>query len=440
VIRDNSGTYSFNATLTSSWQRIVVSIPAAITNVQFTGGTGGCDATIYAAQLETGDIATDYIATTAAAVSVGPVANVPRLDYSGGASCPRLLLEPQRTNSVLWSEQINNAGWTNTNGATITTNIATAPDGYGGADGIQDTDGTSFKRVNQTISVSANSTATASVFVKKETTETNFGGLVLDFTGGSRMVFFVIMNAVNGTANNSTSSSGSVTIKIEDYGSYWRLIVTATDSGSNTNLLLQYFATISTSSTGGIDLGAGSVRTVWGFQLEIGAAYATSYIPTLGSASTRGSDGAGTSDVFGTTFTLDADFGLYWEGVINGNNTYPIFYSGGNYASGADFRSYLIYTSTQFNLFGVGEVLTATRTVALTAGTYYKILVKRVGSTIKWYVNGTEYANQGGTTTTTVKIRSLFGPTLGAPNHESVAQALIFQTTISDADAIALTA
>jgi hypothetical protein len=44
------------------------------------------------AQLETGDIATDYIATTSAAVSVGPVANVPRLDYLG-SSCPRLIVE-----------------------------------------------------------------------------------------------------------------------------------------------------------------------------------------------------------------------------------------------------------------------------------------------------------------------------------------------------------
>jgi hypothetical protein len=71
--------------------------------VQFftTDGTTSYDnGTIYIqdAQLETGDIATDYIATTSAAVSVGPVANVPRLDYLG-SSCPRLLLEPQRTNT-----------------------------------------------------------------------------------------------------------------------------------------------------------------------------------------------------------------------------------------------------------------------------------------------------------------------------------------------------
>jgi hypothetical protein len=131
------------------------------------GVPSGSTMYFWKSQVETGDIATDYIPTTTTAVSVGPVANLPRIDYTGGG-CGKLLLEPQRTNSVLWSEQINNAGWTNTNGATITTNIATAPDGYGGADGIQDTDGTSFKRVNQTISVSANSTATASVFVNSK--------------------------------------------------------------------------------------------------------------------------------------------------------------------------------------------------------------------------------------------------------------------------------
>jgi hypothetical protein len=57
------------------------------------------------AQIETGDIATDYIPTTTTAVSVGPVANLPRLNYpinsDGSVGCPSLLLEPQRTNRPL---------------------------------------------------------------------------------------------------------------------------------------------------------------------------------------------------------------------------------------------------------------------------------------------------------------------------------------------------
>jgi hypothetical protein len=114
---------------------------------------------IQAAQLETGDLATDYIATTSAAVSVGPVANVPRLDYLG-SSCPRLLLEPQRTNSILWSEQMNNWGPTNT---TVTTNVLVSPDGYQNADTIVINDSTS--RVSQNLSLGAG-TYTASVYAK----------------------------------------------------------------------------------------------------------------------------------------------------------------------------------------------------------------------------------------------------------------------------------
>jgi hypothetical protein len=59
--------------------------------------------------------------------------NVPRLDYLG-SSCPRLLLEPQRTNLYNYSEQLNQ--WTATN-ATVTANYAVSPDGYTNADRVQ---------------------------------------------------------------------------------------------------------------------------------------------------------------------------------------------------------------------------------------------------------------------------------------------------------------
>jgi hypothetical protein len=79
-----------------------------------TSGQAGYDGTNNAwlqnAQLETGDIATDYIPTTTTAVSVGPVANLPRLNYpinsDGSVGCPSLLLEPQRTNVVPYSESV----------------------------------------------------------------------------------------------------------------------------------------------------------------------------------------------------------------------------------------------------------------------------------------------------------------------------------------------
>ena len=53
--------------------------------------------------------------------------NVPRIDYTGGG-CPSILLEPQRTNIVLRSEEFNNASFQK-NRSSISANNTTAPDG-----------------------------------------------------------------------------------------------------------------------------------------------------------------------------------------------------------------------------------------------------------------------------------------------------------------------
>jgi hypothetical protein len=64
------------------------------------------------------------------------------------------------TNSILWSEQMNNWGPTNT---TVTTNVLVSPDGYQNADTIVINDSTS--RVSQNLSLGAG-TYTASVYAK----------------------------------------------------------------------------------------------------------------------------------------------------------------------------------------------------------------------------------------------------------------------------------
>lgn len=215
-------------------------------------------------------------------------ANVPRLNYDPtNPQDPHLLLEPTRTNNATYSNDISS--WASVGSPTITTNITVAPDGSNTADGLQDATGGSFKRITRTISVSGNSTYTGSFFVKKETSETAYGGIMLDFINGTRRSAWVIFDAVNGTANNTTNSTLTPTIDIEDFGNYWRFSVTATDTGNNTSLIFAYFATMSTSSSGALTTGVGSVRTIWGAQLEAGS-YPTSLIPTSGSAVTRTED------------------------------------------------------------------------------------------------------------------------------------------------------
>ena len=61
-------------------------------------------------------------------------ANLPRFDYDPATLAPRgLLIEEQRTNLLLRSEEFDNASWAKTN-ATITVNATTAPDGTTTAD------------------------------------------------------------------------------------------------------------------------------------------------------------------------------------------------------------------------------------------------------------------------------------------------------------------
>ena len=57
--------------------------------------------------LNYGLVAYPYLETTTAPVYGGLTDDMPRLDYSGGATCPSLLLEPSRTNGWRHSEYLN---------------------------------------------------------------------------------------------------------------------------------------------------------------------------------------------------------------------------------------------------------------------------------------------------------------------------------------------
>lgn len=117
----------------NGWYRVSGTyVSTGTSNTIIIFGQAGMSFAVWGAQLETG-VTTDYIATTSSAVSVGPVSGLPRLDYSGGASCPSLLLEPERTNLALYSEQFDNAAWAKNN-STATANQAVSPDGYTNAD------------------------------------------------------------------------------------------------------------------------------------------------------------------------------------------------------------------------------------------------------------------------------------------------------------------
>jgi hypothetical protein len=241
-------------------------------------------------QFETG-VTTDYIPTTTAAVSVGMTADVPRLDYLG-SSCPSLLLEPQRTNSFTFSEQINDASWTKFN-ATITANASDSPDGNINSDKVVESATTSdhgfFKLLPSAFS--ANAAVAISVFAK-------YDGRNLQLKNS------YLTDASNFDLQSGTvvSNAGAGVGEIVNYGNGWYrcILKTTANASGNAGLTASLLNSLYAISYAG-DGTSGAL--IYGCQLETGS-YATSYIPTLGTSVTRVADAAsktGISDLIGQT-------------------------------------------------------------------------------------------------------------------------------------------
>jgi hypothetical protein len=158
----------------NGWYRIAIAFNNTTTDVRIFPAEAnavlasqvGDNIYIQNAQLEAGDIATEPILTTTAAVSVGPVANVPRLDYLN-SSCPRLLLEPQRVNLALFSESLDNAYWTNAEATTVSANVGVSPDGYTNADKLIPQATSNLHRLSRSFTVTTATPYTFSAFVKR---------------------------------------------------------------------------------------------------------------------------------------------------------------------------------------------------------------------------------------------------------------------------------
>ncbi len=217
--------------------------------------------------------------------------NVPRLDYTNG-SCPSILVEPQRTNLVLRSQEFDNSSWIKSN-SSITANAATAPDGTLTADKLIEDNNNANHLVQQVISASSAS-YTFSVFAKKA--ERNW--VVLKSVNASFQNVKAWFNIDAGTIG--TLENGA-TAKITNFSNGWyklEMTIPSYSTGSEFR--------ISTSTGNGVDsyLGTtGSGVFIWGAQLEAGS-YATSYIPTTSASVTRNADvisKTGISDLIGQT-------------------------------------------------------------------------------------------------------------------------------------------
>jgi hypothetical protein len=208
--------------------------------------------------------------------------NVPRLDYTN-SSCPSILVEPQRTNLLLRSEEFENASWGTLGTITITPNNTIAPDGNNSADLILGDNANSA--VFQTYSGSIGVVYTSSFFIKNNnSTQSKF------LIRNASTVVDAILNWTGSVLSSITNTIGITTF--QSYNNGWYRI-SSTYTSVEAPQRPRIYPTLSTNQS----------VYLWGAQLEAGS-NATSYIPTVGSTVTRNADvisKTGIADLIGQT-------------------------------------------------------------------------------------------------------------------------------------------
>ncbi len=393
------------------------------------------DVIIYKAQLEKGLVATSYIETTTAAASAGILGDMPRLDYSGGATCPSLLLEPARTNLIEHSEYLGS--WLTLN-ATATDNAATSPEGVTNAAALVDnaTNGAHYLQ-SAVITHATGEDMMASVFLKKGTRSQ----ARVRLSGGASDAYFNL-------DDGSVISENGCTATVEDYGNGWYRCAIFDTSAAFGSGRLQVMSAVNGNST---YVGDGTEAIyIYGAQYEHNSSYPTSYVPTYGSATARAADSCGVQDANLSTVIGQSEGVIFADldfvdststadhrfSVSSGSSQNWIFLSLEN---GDRLRYYIRTANTQ----RVDSVVTS----QFTAGNRYKIAFRYDSGNNAVFINGAKVQDNSTTFTgpdSNLIRYNITGTSPDANNSQAdilskVKQSILFDTPLTDAECVSLT-
>ncbi len=215
-----------------------------------------------------------------------------------------LLMEPQRTNLLLRSEEFDNAAWSKNN-VSVAANDAVAPDGTVSADRL--TSDSTTSGTSQVVTITADADFVISYFVKR----VDHDWVRLNAFNGANFInaWFDLGSGAKGST--SVGGTGSVIdYDIEEAGDYYRVWLAGSIGSGATSVTHQWFladADASATESSGVSV------HVWGGQIEEGATL-SSYIPTTSAQVTRAAPNLETTDV--SWYERDVGFTVLAKGII----------------------------------------------------------------------------------------------------------------------------
>ena len=338
--------------------------------------------------------------------------NIPRLDYTDGG-CPSLLLEPQRTNLVPYSEDFSNAAWIKNN-VTLTLSDEISPTGELNAYKMEGGASTP-RRIFDGLSTTIGQDYTYSLYVKKGNTDSIF---FMTSSGSLNCTFDLdALTATNGT--------------IEDVGNGWYRL-SSTASATVTSEVWQILLSSADAQ--------GTFHHIFGGQVEQ-SDYATSYIPTNGSAATRLRDQCVNNDL---DFIIQDEGSVYWEGSIQGET--PILIQLSPDTGIFSNTIYIEYASSvnqlRMRVYDSG-VLQSFFSTTVQKNTIYKIALGYKENDIVGVVNGSIIGTDASALIqsglSNVNIGELRGVTNDAYNGVTLKKALLYDKRLSNEELQELT-
>ena len=344
--------------------------------------------------------------------------------------CPSHLLEPQRTNLLSYSEDFSQSSWIKTR-SSIGSNSAISPDGTLNADKLIEDTSTNTHSTQNNVTI-GNVDTTISVFVKSDT-RSRVKILLTDLATGDYRIDLNLNNL--SVIENNGGSRGSWTntsYKIENFTNNWyKVSLTATKgAGSQASLSINLLDNSGNHSYTGD--GTSGVY-IYGAQLEQGS-YATSIIPTSGSAVTRSAEtaiGAGDASTFN-----DSEGVLMVEMSALANDSTNRYIS---LSDGSTSNRVNIFFDSSNNLRGYYNGLSGSITINIDTTINNKIAFKYKSGDSGFWVNGIEVATRADSLSL-VGLESIsFDLGGGSDFYGNTKQIQYFDSALNDSDLETLT-